>query len=1317
MNRPIDLFHQFICNQPFSNMNFISGVSKNIDAINDICQDILPLKDMHVYQAFFNEIQKDDDKAASQSKKKVSTEDQLGKNENKKSYLKSNLYAVLCVDTSDKKRYPLLALPLKGEPEQYTNPEIQELSYQIELQPDCMRAIELNGDYVDVAGNNAQVTFFNNKNLESAQNSIPHIVTDSWEKWIKHGIAYFEKVVDSPFFEFIATHPTLEYQHPKWSMRIGVGGVKGSDIHLNRLFEAIKAGKNNAIPCSSLSSVLSAVCEDKFGEYISDEFLIDKIAVEPDWLLGMMDETKYITKEGLASRELHPLDNTQRQAVRCLKDTTLGQVLAINGPPGSGKTSMLKAVIAHQWVEAAISGAPCPITVASGHTNQSVENVIGAFPDVLCVASDQPSHLLYRRWFTGMETYGTFFPSQGYFDNLSKDEQQNGVFGTLPYGETYIFGWMKNKSGAHHFAHHSHVDTLEQEYTQSASEYFETTFNRSEDVTDILQKRMQVEVVEMKQWQKTLLNLFETKSAQSFKNIAEEVKGNPAGYHGTVESQLLFLADLCGNDSASINKVLNYVCREYVRDNNINLEDEIQLHPLKKRAAVILADRCLDLKYRAKLFHLAARYWEGQYIHSLKGSLLLERTADNVRDGLRRVCMLTPCIVSTLSSLPKLFGIEKNNSTVLHNYVFGCADLLILDETGQAEMAKGFPLLAVAKRTLAVGDIVQLQPIRANNALVVERRCFQVAGESEDTFKRLETSQLLPAKGSFLHLMRHASAFNFQENGLLLRGHYRCNKDIIGFCDQMIYNNKLFYEEHLEDYAGPPFLKKSMSWVDSSSKCVKLPQGSKYNPKEVELVVDFIFRNWPKISAHYNKKEGSNKRLPDLLAIVTPYTGQALKLREHLILTYDENEDNKELGFDVTDLENLTIGTVDSLQGAERPVVIFSAVHGKYESNKIHFENTAYLLNVAVSRAKHAFVSFICSKVYEVNEKNDALNNSFVSSVKFLGAYLHQKGERLYPKNIVLIEAGGKKKALQHLLGIESVVLPSGGHIVESSYPNTLKKLEQKLFKPKFELTASGQAFIDQVVQLGPTMDYIYLAMDDDIAGETIAWHTYKQIELRAPELLDKCKRVRLRAITRKAVKKAFSTTGSINLNMVKAEISRSVADHIISFIQRKVREKYHYITDDKGKHVLSPNRFDEVPAIKDDRLTPISDLLEDKGSVGRVTGGMLVLLYKHLLTQDKAKESGLFCSADLTIDTVDDTRSLLINSELTDAGVTNDQMHFAFDASQSQLSPMDHIDEAPGSSTIEVIMFSQALHNVSPTRTQKALQRLYEGNLDGSDE
>ena len=55
--------------------------------------------------------------------------------------------------------------------------------------------------------------------------------------------------------------------------------------------------------------------------------------------------------------------------------------------------------------------------------------------------------------------------------------------------------------------------------------------------------------------------------------------------------------------------------------------------------------------------------------------------------------------------------------------------------------------------------------------------------------------------------------------------------------------------------------------------------------------------------------------------------------------------------------ENITVGTVHALQGAERPIILFSSVYDtRHPSGNYFFDQGYNLLNVAVSRAKEAFI-------------------------------------------------------------------------------------------------------------------------------------------------------------------------------------------------------------------------------------------------------------------------------------------------------------------------------------------------------------------------
>ena len=94
--------------------------------------------------------------------------------------------------------------------------------------------------------------------------------------------------------------------------------------------------------------------------------------------------------------------------------------------------------------------------------------------------------------------------------------------------------------------------------------------------------------------------------------------------------------------------------------------------------------------------------------------------------------------------------------------------------------------------------------------------------------------------------------------------------------------------------------------------------------------------------------------IENAVGIITPFVGQKNNLRYAL----------KNAGFNV---DILKLGTVHALQGAERPIILFSMVYGKGDSGTMFFDrdNKPNMLNVAVSRAKDNFIVFANTEILD----------------------------------------------------------------------------------------------------------------------------------------------------------------------------------------------------------------------------------------------------------------------------------------------------------------------------------------------------------------
>jgi len=130
----------------------------------------------------------------------------------------------------------------------------------------------------------------------------------------------------------------------------------------------------------------------------------------------------------------HPLSISQREALCHFFETGHGDILAINGPPGTGKTTLIQSVVASMWVQKALKQDEPPIILAASTNNQAVTNIIESFGKL-----DLDSNcLLSGRWLPYINSYGLYLPSKNRVSNYQVADPYGHGFPSIVQNKQYV---------------------------------------------------------------------------------------------------------------------------------------------------------------------------------------------------------------------------------------------------------------------------------------------------------------------------------------------------------------------------------------------------------------------------------------------------------------------------------------------------------------------------------------------------------------------------------------------------------------------------------------------------------------------------------------------------------------------------------------------------------------------------------------------------------------------------------------------------------------------------------------------------------------
>ena len=771
-----------------------------------------------------------------------------------------------------------------------------------------------------------------------------------------------------------------------------------------------------------VSSKITAVYEEIYTrkEDVDLPLFKNYTTIEEERERPIVDSGIYFSKRLGHNNDKYPLADAQRTAVSALIAAKQGEILPVNGPPGTGKTTMLLSVVACLWVENAVKGNDPPVIIANSTNNQAVTNIIDAFAKDFSKGTGD----FAGRWIDGIDSFGSYFVSS----KRSVEAEEKGYMteDVIKKMETEDF-YLKAK---HSFLEKSRktfqdnnitieesvqklhelllkekclLENIEEAYQNyhTSGEQIRKAF--SVDYTDevsivnlgktLFENKKEIAVIEDK-WEKYLSTESLFLSVFSFLPFVSKKRNLKAKIYAKenhffqyfhidnmdAERFLSIIEDEKAIVSASIQKydAFKKASEEYVMALN---ELESGIPP---QSEFIDIDRKADTQIRFKMFLIATHYWEGRWLMDMENLIekdhlnKIDWTLKNIRENnWKRRMKLTPCAVMTSYMLPNYFSYSRkihDNQNKLY-YLFNFIDLLIVDEAGQVSPEVAGAGFSLAKKALVIGDTKQIPPISKLTKSIDIGNLHKVnliskelpINEIDNTYEALQVKGITSEKGSVMKISQNRSRYHPEkklERGLYLYEHRRCYDNIIAYCNELCYEGVL---KPMRGIVKPNALLPSMGYLNIEGECQDV-LGSKQNDHEAKLIVDWIIAHYKKLKEAYNEKP-----LKDIVAVVTPFREQARKIEEYLMIPRDKRLKDE--------LSHITVGTVHSLQGAEREVVLFSPTYSRL-NNGSFIDRDKSMLNVAVSRAKDSFLVFGDMSLFNIKS---------LSPTGILAKYLFEK--------------------------------------------------------------------------------------------------------------------------------------------------------------------------------------------------------------------------------------------------------------------------------------------------------------------------------------
>lgn len=719
----------------------------------------------------------------------------------------------------------------------------------------------------------------------------------------------------------------------------------------------------------------------------------------------------------------------QTVAVNVAKKMTKNPIVAVNGPPGTGKTTLLKDIIAdrfvtrtkelrklyrnddNQWLASdnAIQIIMDNSIVVASSNNKAVENISKELPSLGKLPDDFAKQTNHFRRLAPKGDWGLFCGVLGNSSNRNKfkpllkkiSEHMRKINDYFQLNH-FVKSLIDKDDASEVILQLSHFwkeeglltplvqDIVECSASRKYSQFFEpfTSSLLKVEMNELTVEQLAVnwQNLDDTQWELAIeaIDAFKRQwfAKKLFQGHLDKKLRDAEKSFDTLYSKIEKLE--CGSASewqldTSVHLTSPQSYSQQQNETEEELEKRLQLssplgsHSLNQcRSELFIKALALN----EALLENSAKYfpkYEKQLTKLIDGRLPIEGDKSEFQQLWSILFLFFPVLSSSLSSIENQFKLMQVPEG------FGVS---MIDEAGQAVNYHAVGLLQRSRQAIFVGDPIQLEPVVTTPASIDLGIADDFLQISKKDGEQNWQDNYLVSSSSAQSIADNASHFiskiGERKVGIPLLVHRRCTEPMFSIANKIAYDNRMFLASQPVDW-----ISLQSGWInvlENAQDVTKLGYANSNEAVTALTLIQFLVEEQPQMV------EGG-------VYIITPFS----IMRRELIKQWDckaRSSSNhkwmkKAYGLNqhsqgVKSFSKSNIGTVHTFQGKEASTVIFCTSASKIRKKEggINWVNTKpNLLNVAITRAKHHL--FILG-----NQKDWSLGT--------LSSELQQNGMRCY---------------------------------------------------------------------------------------------------------------------------------------------------------------------------------------------------------------------------------------------------------------------------------------------------------------------------------